>query len=603
MAEEIIYYEPQPTDPNGYRIEAHCRPDVKRGHNIRDPQYVENRKNIETRLPHTTIIDLGPLPEAFEKIFGPSIEAYNQTQKRSDRKKSVSEYLSTFLKSREETEDKQKSTGKDRGKDFMQAQYEMQYQIGNNKNFPNRELASEILTKFVTEVFPEKWPLVRTTGAYLHNDEFSVDEKTKDRIRSPSQIHHDIVFTAESLNAEERKDFKKFKAAEKERMKKEAELNGEEFDEAKWKTINWQRICVERYGKPLATGLPLQCSMSACLAQMGYFTEKGKGTAQQQWEEDVRHTLQDFAESYGLKIDRTLGPKHKHMTTDEWQIHEENKKKEQELSKLEKKVNADKAFYTTRADEIRATAKQAEEDKKIAEKKDRDADFKLGLAETKESSAKTKEESNKLVEKRLQIREEIADDREKDLDDRENELDNREKDLDDKKSSLDERESDLDKKEKDINQKEEENEAEHKRFLDGFSSIDELKADNNRKTEEIKNLYQEINNNKVFKEAYEYKMIYNPWHEEELNELKPFKAAKISYVSSHNLEDCKNMFESFMNGIQSVVEMLYQMCLKWTPAHLRNLANKIEKAGCKNLVEYRKYVKNHSYGEDYEVDR
>lgn len=88
-----------------------------------------------------------------------------------------------------------------------------------------------------------------------------------------------------------------------------------------------------------------------------------------------------------------------------------------------------------------------------------------------------------------------------------------------------------------------------------------------------------------------------------MNELKPFKAAKISYVCSHNIEDCKNMFESFMNGIQSVIEMLYQMCLKWIPAHLRNLANKIEKAGCKNLVEYRKYVKKHSYGEDYEVDR
>lgn len=28
-----------------------------------------------------------------------------------------------------------------------------------------------------------------------------------------------------------------------------------------------------------------------------------------------------------------------------------------------------------------------------------------------------------------------------------------------------------------------------------------------------------------------------------------------------------------------------------------------KKAGCKNLVEYRKYVKKHSYGEDYEVDR
>ena len=109
---------------------------------------------------------------------------------------------------------------KDRGKDFQQAQYEILEQIGNRDNFPDRELASKILTEFVTKVFPEKWPLVKTSGAYLHNDEFSIDEKTKQRIRSPSQIHHYVIFTAESLNAEERKDFKKFKAEEKERLKK-----------------------------------------------------------------------------------------------------------------------------------------------------------------------------------------------------------------------------------------------------------------------------------------------------------------------------------------------------------------------------------------------
>ena len=71
MAEKIIYYEPQPTNSHGFRVEAHCRPDVKRGHNIRDPQYVENRINVDLNLPHTTICDMGSLPEAFEKIFVP----------------------------------------------------------------------------------------------------------------------------------------------------------------------------------------------------------------------------------------------------------------------------------------------------------------------------------------------------------------------------------------------------------------------------------------------------------------------------------------------------------------------------------------------------
>ena len=160
----------------------------------------------------------------------------------------------------------------------------------------------------------------------------------------------DFICTAERLNAEEQKDFKKFKAEEKQRMMKESADKGEEFDEEKWKKINWQRVCVERYGKPVATGLPLQCSMSGCLAQMGYFAEKGKGTAQSQWEEAVRHALQDFAESYGLKIDRTLGPKHKHMTTDEWQLHKRNEKKSAEIAQSRKELNEAIDDYNSKAD-------------------------------------------------------------------------------------------------------------------------------------------------------------------------------------------------------------------------------------------------------------
>lgn len=142
MAVKYEYIEPQPTSEQGFRVEAHCRADVKCGHNIRDPQYVATRKNIDLDLPHQTLIDLGTIPEAFEKIFGSAIEEYNAGQKRKDRWKTAEGYAAEFLQSREQTEDKQKATGRDRGKDFTQACYEFHYQIGNRDNFPDREKAT-----------------------------------------------------------------------------------------------------------------------------------------------------------------------------------------------------------------------------------------------------------------------------------------------------------------------------------------------------------------------------------------------------------------------------------------------------------------------------
>ena len=36
------------------------------------------------------------------------------------------------------------------------------------------------------------------------------------------------------------------------------------------------------------------------------------------------------------------------------------------------------------------------------------------------------------------------------------------------------------------------------------------------------------------------------------------------------------------------MELFYQMCKKWTPAYLRNLARSIENSGCKNYADYQK---------------
>ncbi len=80
----------------------------------------------------------------------------------------------------------------------------------------------------------------------------------------------------------------------------------------------------------MKTGPKLQSSMTGTLKEMGFVTAKGKGTAQQQREEAVRHDLQDFAEERGFKIDRTLGEKHSHKEKPVYQQMKENELKEQE---------------------------------------------------------------------------------------------------------------------------------------------------------------------------------------------------------------------------------------------------------------------------------
>lgn len=581
MAEEFSYYEPQPTNPHGFRVEAHCRADVKRGHNIRDPQYVENRKNVDLQLPHTIIKDMGPLPEAFETIFGSAIEEYNSTQKRSDRKKTVKEYLSNFLQTREQTEDKQKATGKDRGKAFQQAQYEMMLQIGNRDNFPDRELASQILTDFVTKVFPEKWPGVRITGAYLHNDEFSIDEKTGQRIRSPSQIHLDFIYTAERLTEEEQKGFKQYKAEEKQRLKAEAAERGEQFDEDAWKKINWQQECVERYGKSLVSGLPLQCSMSACLAQMGYFTAKGKGTAQTQWEEAVRFELQDFAESYGLKIDRTLGPKHKHMTTDEWQLHQDNEKDKSEISETREALNKEIDKFNENVKPINEKYDRAVEAKAIAEEKEKNA--KNFLAESKKLNLITNTELLKTQSNLSEIG--IREDK---VSLREQAATLWELDLAEKREKYAIEWDDIQEIQRNVNDEREIYEAYWDALETGYYDYNEIKNANSMKDLDIARLNGELKWHKYPSDECEAYMLERQWWEEEFGELKNFHGCKARYVQSHNIDDRNSMIKSFFDGVLSIVDMFYQMCKKWTPTYLRNLARNMEYEGCSNYADYRK---------------
>lgn len=161
-------------------------------------------------------------------------------------------------------------------------------QIGNRDNHPDDKKSAEILKDFC-DFIQEKYPNIFPIGIYLHMDEFSIDDVTGERIYSPAHIHFDFVFIA-------------------------------------------------HLGNSLKTGMDLQCSMSGALAEMGFKTSKGKGTAQTQFEEAVRHDLQDFAEERGLLIDRTLGKKHKHQDKDIYQFRRDIEKRAARVQSAEATV-------------------------------------------------------------------------------------------------------------------------------------------------------------------------------------------------------------------------------------------------------------------------
>lgn len=280
----------------GYKAMCHCRPNIQRAHNLRDPKIVSSEKHIDPTRLHETILDMGTLEEAYHKIFDKAVADYNAKQKRKDRR--IDNYLETILN------DKRKGKHKNLKADgSRKPAYEMIIQIGNRDNCPDDETAKKILKDFC-EFIPQHYQNIVPIGIYLHGDEFSIDEESGQKINSPMHIHFDFVYVA-------------------------------------------------HLGRGVKTGMVLQSSLSGALREMGFITRKG-GTAQQQFEEAVRHDLQDFAEARGLKIDRTPGERHKHKEKPVYQLMMANRKKqerliiqESKLSQKENDLNRDKQLFDT----------------------------------------------------------------------------------------------------------------------------------------------------------------------------------------------------------------------------------------------------------------
>ncbi|MCR4733950.1 MAG: hypothetical protein K5829_02960 [Treponema sp.] len=268
----------------GYKVMCHCRPKIVRAHNIRNQKIVAGEKHIDPTRPHKTILDLGTLEEAYHKIFDESVAIYNAQQKRKDRR--IENYLETILNDKRQGKHKNLKADGSR-----KPAYEMIVQVGRRENCPDDETGSKILKEFC-EYIPKKYPCIVPIGIYLHGDEFSIDDETGDKVPSPTHIHFDYVYVAHQ-------------------------------------------------GKGVKTGMPLQCSLSGALREMGFVTGKG-GTAQQKFEEAVRHDLQNFAEERGLKIDRTPGERHQHKEKPVYQQMMDNRKSQERLIMQEAQISQNK---------------------------------------------------------------------------------------------------------------------------------------------------------------------------------------------------------------------------------------------------------------------
>jgi hypothetical protein len=312
----------------GVRVSAHCRPKIHREHNNRTMSVVGAEEHIDHSRLHENILDMGDMYECYEKIFGQAVTDYNKAQKRKDRR--IENYLDTILNDKRSGKHKNiKVNGK------RKAAYEFIFKLGNRDNQCDEEKAIRVLKLFTEKVLPKKYPNIAPIGIYLHNDEFSIDSATKKRIYSPPHIHFDFIPVAHRLTDEEILKEKEYRAELKKSLLQDCQMTGLDFDEEEWKKKDWQEELVKRYGKSLMTGMGIQSSLTGCLVEMGFKTAKRKGTAQMQFEEAVRHDLQDFAEGMGIIIDRTPGQKHPHYEKDEYIVKRENERREEKLQRVE----------------------------------------------------------------------------------------------------------------------------------------------------------------------------------------------------------------------------------------------------------------------------
>ena len=453
----------------GWRVTALMRPKYSLGHNLRLPDYVETQKHIDPTRPHGIVFHMGDERETFNKIFEDAIKEYNNG-KRKDRQ--IKDYYQKVLDDERCGKHKNPKANSKR-----QPFYEFQYYIGRRESHCPDEKAKKVLNIYLTKIFPKRFPNFIITSLAWHNDEYSFNRKGE-RFESPLHFHAPGIFVAHALTPEELKEEMEYRRKCKEIKKAELEAKGIAWDEEKWKGKDWRKGMIERWGKALERGMSLQTSMSAACNEMGFFTEKGKGTAQQQFEEAVRHDLMDFCEEMGIKINRTKGHKHSHQSKEDY-VYEQNniewdaelkekqkvleakeialanqiddfdyriehlEEKEQELEKTKKNLKQQEEQLKNDSDKITEREQQLESDKIKLGLKEKQLDSKQKLQLEKETYLSNKEEYLKKLKTQLDEQDSKQSEREKRIQQGEAPLLKKEMELSDREDSITQRELSL----------------------------------------------------------------------------------------------------------------------------------------------------------------
>ncbi len=543
----------------GYRAMCHCRPVIQRRHNLRDPKIVSSEKHIDPNRPHENILDCGTLEQCYEQIFREAVNKYNAKQKRKDRR--IQNYLDTILNDKRQGKHKNMKADGSR-----KPAYEMIIQIGNRDNRPEDEVATTVLKKFCG-FLAEKYKNIIPIGIYLHNDEFSIDEETKERIYSPVHIHFDFVYVA-------------------------------------------------HLGKSLKTGMELQSSMSGALAEMGFITTKGKGTAQTQFEEACRHDLQDFAEEQGMKIDRSPGEKHSHQQKPVYQQMKENEKKEQRLKEQEQQIMKNRESLNKNIniynEAVKNLSSEIEKHKdKSVELMDKETSLiqKTNDLWQRQTELKTQEKNMQQRETMIKIKEMNNNaQRERNIR-KEAELTEREKIVKAGEMPLLERKKELDEKLNQVEQKERaiiDKEKEIDMLLKNAKSVQKENEQIRKKLEYQKN--DLLQDKSLFDVSSRKVEIYKQMCDE-VEENNMTIDSEVSAFKSNRFEDFASRFNKFVGNIKKILTSIttelnwYKAAFKnfWNKRSqdFRNIADVMDRNNCEKFSDYNK--KYHNGQLDYQI--
>lgn len=536
----------------GYKAMCHCRPIIQRLHNMRDPKIVSSEKHIDLSRPHETILDCGTLEKCYKQIFDEAKEKYNAKQKRKDRR--IENYLEMILN------DKRKGKHKNLKADgSRKPAYEMILQLGNRDNRPDDDVASRVLKDFCNFLI-ENYPNIVPIGIYLHNDEFSIDEETRQKVFSPVHIHFDYVYVA-------------------------------------------------HLGKSLKTGMELQCSMSGALAEMGFVTAKGKGTAQQQFEEAVRHDFQDFAEERGIKIDRTPGEKHSHKEKPVYQQMKENERKEKRLSKKEQQLEQDRTDLDNNIDSFNQKSEQLEKDIQANTEKSLDLFIKESKLSKKEKEQSSKQSELEQQESDLQSREALVEMKESNNKYQRERNEKKERELAERERVVELGEAPLLEKQKELDEQKNEIDQKAKNAEQTLQDAQTIQAENEKTSKNLELEQNDLERDKnLFKTSTQKVGTYNQICDEvERNSMTI--DSEVSAFKNNRFEDFTSRLNKFVGNVKKIVTAIttelnwYKAAFKdfWnkTSKDFRHLADLMDRNNCEKFSDYNKKFYN---GElDYQI--